>query len=160
LELQVFGVGFFGIMFVGIVFLEYTLIQFRYTDSQEFRPHFDWFDPNQPSFDLGPSGNRFSSFFVYLVAKCRGGTTMFPEVPRPSAQEWCDVLKCHNEDGTEVEVLEVEPKVGTAIFWFHLDPESGEGDQRTLHAGMPVINGTKVGLNIFTRERQYRNLPA
>jgi hypothetical protein len=26
-----------------------------------------------------------------------------------------------------------------------------------LHAGSAVINGTKIGLNIWTRERAYRN---
>jgi prolyl 4-hydroxylase len=83
---------------------------------------------------------------------------VFPEVSRPAAAEWCGVLQCHDDEGKEVEWLEVRPKVGTAIFWYHLDPVSGEGDRKTLHAGMPVINGTKVGLNIFTRQMQYRNL--
>ena len=128
----------------------------RYTDSQEFRAHFDWLDPDRPDYPIGPSGNRASSFFVYLVANCLGGTTVFPEVPRPDGDQWCDVLKCKDDEGNDVERLEVNPKVGTAMFWFHLDPETGEGDRRTLHAGAPVLNGTKVGLNIFTRQFQWR----
>jgi len=103
------------------------------------------------------SGNRLTSFFVYLVVdNLLGGTTAFPKVPRPAGEEWCQALKCTNDDGSDVEWVEVNAKVGTAIFWFNLDPW-GTTDDLTLHAGMPVINGTKVGLNIWTRERVYRD---
>jgi prolyl 4-hydroxylase len=94
---------------------------------------------------------------VYLVADCVGGTTAFTEVERPKAPEWCEVLKCQDENGEEVHWLEVQPKVGTAIFWYNLDPETGDGDVLTMHAGMPVSSGTKIGLNIWTRERNFRN---
>lgn len=127
----------------------------RYTDSQEFRAHFDWLDSNHPE-SIGQAGNRLSSFFVYLVADCHGGSTVFPEISRPAAEEWCQTLKCQ-ENGEEVQWLEVTPKVGTAIFWYNLDID-GQGNTRTLHAGTPVINGTKVGLNIWTRERRFRGL--
>jgi len=125
----------------------------RYLDSQHFREHFDWFEPENVEVEL--HGNRASSFFVYLVANCTEGTTAFPEVPRPKQPEWCDILKCEDENGYEVDRLEVKPKVGTAIFWYNLHP-SGEGDHRTLHAGLPVKEGKKVGLNIWTRERKVR----
>jgi len=101
------------------------------------------------------SGNRLTSFFVYLVADCLGGTTVFPKVPRPQGEEWCEVLKCNDEEGNAIELLEVQAKVGNAIFWHNLDPW-GRVDELTLHAGTPVENGTKVGLNIWTRERGYR----
>jgi prolyl 4-hydroxylase len=103
---------------------------------------------------LGAAGNRLSSFFVYLVAECQGGSTVFPEIARPAADEWCETLKCE-DNGEDVQWLEVAPKVGTAIFWYNLDMD-GQGNRRTLHAGTPVINGTKVGLNIWTRERRFR----
>jgi prolyl 4-hydroxylase len=51
--------------------------------------------------------------------------------------------------------LEVKANVGTAIFWYNVDPD-GVVDDMTLHAGAPVVQGTKVGLNIWTRERGYR----
>ena len=104
---------------------------------------------------MGDSGNRATSFFVYLVAECIGGTTIFPEIWRPKAMEWCETLKCHDEHGQELFRVEVKPKVGRAIFWHNLDT-SGSVDKKTLHAGAPVINGTKVGLNIWTRERKFR----
>lgn len=100
-------------------------------------------------------GNRLSSFFVFLVSNCTGGTTAFTRIPRPKAPEWCDVLKCKDDKGQEVEQVEVLPTVGTAVFWWNLD-SNGVGDDDTLHAGSPVINGTKIGLNIWTREKQWR----
>ena len=126
----------------------------KYHDKQQFREHTDWFDAELDE-GVKTYGNRESSFFVYLVTNCTGGTTAFTKVPRPKAPEWCDVLVCHDEAGNETEWVEVRPKVGTAIFWYNLDA-NGVGDEFTLHAGTPVINGTKIGLNIWTRQKQWR----
>jgi prolyl 4-hydroxylase len=127
---------------------------YRYYEKQQFREHHDWFQPGGP--DMDRAGNRMSSFFVYLVANCTGGTTTFPHVPRPQGKEWCEALKCQNEAGEEIQWLEVEPKIGTAIFWYNLDP-SGVGEENTLHAGTPVKDGIKIGLNIWTREGPFRS---
>lgn len=35
------------------------------------------------------------------------------------------------------------------LFWRNLLP-NGQGDPRTLHAGMPLTKGIKVGLNIWS----------
>ena len=98
---------------------------------------------------MDKGGNRLSSFFVYLRADCQGGPTAFLKVPRPQNPEWCSQLNC------SVDHVEVYAKVGTAIFWYDLDPW-GAVDEYTLHAGMPVLEGTKIGLNIWTREGVYR----
>ena len=37
------------------------------------------------------------------------------------------------------------------MFWRNLDKE-GKGDERTVHAGLPVVGGVKVGMNIWARE--------
>jgi len=50
----------------------------RYTDSQKFTEHYDWLDPEDKYIERW--GNRATSFFVYLVANCTGGTTVFPKV--------------------------------------------------------------------------------
>lgn len=125
----------------------------RYHQNQQYREHYDWFGPENAEIAL--SGNRVSSFFVYLVTNCTGGTTVFPNVSRPKSSKFCGILKCHDEQGKDVEYLEVEPKAGTAIFWYNLDP-AGNTDENTLHAGRPVVEGTKVGMNIWTRERDFR----
>ena len=115
--------------------------------------HYDWLPPTVPSMKW--AGNRQSSFFVYLQVDCKGGTTVFPEIPRPPAIALCDALKCQIETGGEVNWMEIKPAVGRAVFWYNLDVR-GQGDPKTLHAGMPVFNGTKVGMNIWTRERSWR----
>lgn len=129
----------------------------RYTKGQHFREHFDWFDTERMQGDSGlsKSGNRATSFFAYLVADCVGGTTVFPKVPRPAGDAWCETVVCSNDDGQNVTRLEVKAKVGTALFWHNLDA-NGIPDEGTLHAGMPVTDGIKVGLNVWTREKQFR----
>ena len=126
----------------------------KYHDSQQFREHTDWFNGELDE-GVKKHGNRESSFFVYLVANCTGGTTVFTKIHRPKARAWCDVLVCHDDAGAETETVEVRPKVGTAIFWYNLDPD-GVGDELTTHAGAPVIDGTKIGLNIWTRQKAWR----
>lgn len=41
------------------------------------------------------------------------------------------------------------PIMGNAIFWRNLDAE-GKGLESTLHAGLPVTEGIKTGLNIWS----------
>ena len=43
-----------------------------------------------------------------------------------------------------------KPKKGSGIFWVNLH-ESGFGDQRVRHAGLPVHEGEKVGMNIWVK---------
>jgi prolyl 4-hydroxylase len=126
----------------------------RYKKGHYFREHFDWFDPARDT-SLDESGNRLSSFFIYLLADCEGGTTSFPKVKRPKAPEWCSILKCQDDKGNEIETVEVKATQGTAIFWHNFET-SGKLDEMTLHAGTDVFNGTKIGLNIWTREKRFR----
>lgn len=76
---------------------------------------------------------------------------------RPKYEGLCRYLRCRDETGTEVKWIEVNPKVGTALFWYNIEP-TGAVDMRTIHAGSSVTNGSKVGLNIWTRERSWRDL--
>ncbi len=52
--------------------------------------------------------------------------------------------------GGEGKVLVVRPVVENGIFWVNLK-EDGRGDARVLHAGLPVEEGRKVGLNIWIK---------
>jgi prolyl 4-hydroxylase len=38
---------------------------------------------------------------------------------------------------------------GNAVFWQNLDSH-GRGYEETYHAGLPVLSGYKVGLNIWS----------
>ena len=104
----------------------------------------------------------------------RGGETEFPhfEVPKGIDMElWCQFLDCGDEtsdnlvsavneneqvgsDGEEHRLLRFKPKAGNAIFWENLDAQK-VGIPGVAHAGKPVTNGTKIGMNIWTREREH-----
>jgi prolyl 4-hydroxylase len=43
-----------------------------------------------------------------------------------------------------------KPRKGSGIFWVNLHA-SGFGDQRVKHAGLPVQEGQKVGMNVWVK---------
>jgi prolyl 4-hydroxylase len=69
----------------------------------------------------------------------------------PEDERWCEYVNCdaEAEDG-----VVFRPVQGNAVFWRNLKG-SGKGwvgDRRTVHAGLPVQRGEKVGMNVWTRE--------
>jgi prolyl 4-hydroxylase len=131
-----------------------------YGPSQSYHVHTDWFtSPSQATPEFG--GNRLSSFFVYVHASddIVGGGTQFPLLDAPVDGRWCDYIDCNAQldDG-----VVFRPVKGSAVFWRNLKSveriEGGEivreyvGDRKTVHAGLPVQRGAKVGMNIWTRE--------
>lgn len=120
----------------------------RYSPSEHYRHHTDWFvDPAHSTSRSG--GQRVSSFFAYVGVGegTTGGGTNFPALDAPHGEEWCDVIDCDEEWEKGVTFRPVE---GNAVYWENM--VSGEGDDRTLHAGLPVTGGWKVGMNLWTRE--------
>ena len=105
----------------------------QYQANDEYRPHFDWFDPALP----GPrkhmehGGQRLATFVLYLNDVESGGGTAFPAIG-----------------------LDVLPKQGGAVF-FQNTNSNGVPDRRTLHAGNPVLRGVKSIANKWLRERAY-----
>lgn len=104
-----------------------------YGPGDEYRPHFDWFDPSLP----GPrkhmehGGQRVGTFIMYLSDVESGGSTSFPHVG-----------------------FEVFPVMGSAVFFANVTPV-GEPDPKTLHAGTPVISGSKLIATKWLRQRPY-----
>ena len=92
---------------------------------------------------------------VYLGADCEGGGTNFPRLEMPAMLAgtgkgeggWCEFIDC--DGGVGVEGVTFKPKKGAAVFWMNFD-ESGRGYKETIHAGMPVTKGVKIGLNIWS----------
>jgi prolyl 4-hydroxylase len=82
---------------------------------------------------------------VYLSAKCEGGGTEFPMSEARREGRWCDFLECDNGR----EGVTFKPRKGAAVFWLNFD-EEGRGLKETVHAGLPVTSGVKVGLNIWS----------
>lgn len=93
--------------------------------------------------------NRLSAFNVFLQGDCTGGGTYFPWIPRPKHPNWCQYIDC---ESTETGTL-FKPIAGAAVFWVNTK-EDGTGFMETLHAGMPVESGTKVGMNIWSWENK------
>jgi prolyl 4-hydroxylase len=118
--------------------------------------------------------------------KCTGGATRFLGWDKKSiSRSWCDVVDCDNHDDNDQEEEEEEERVtdpkfedmgisfkaipGNAIYWSNVHPngsyyyghlrEDGNYYAGTMHAGMPVISGRKVGLNIWTRAMKFISPP-
>ncbi|KAI1173006.1 2OG-Fe(II) oxygenase superfamily protein [Nemania sp. FL0916] len=122
----------------------------KYGKGERYHFHTDWFtNPGHASSAVG--GNRASSFFVYVSAEnITGGGTNFPMVAPPHDERWCDAGFVDCDEPWDNGVT-FRPVVGNAIFWQNL-LDDGAGDQRTLHAGLPVTGGEKIGMNIWTRQ--------
>jgi prolyl 4-hydroxylase len=102
----------------------------RYFKGQEFKPHLDAFDTSEAGrLELRKFGGRQrdATFLIYLNEPTLGGSTKFTKLG-----------------------LEVSPQAGSAIFWRNTLSD-GSVDQRTEHAGMPVVEGVKYAVNLWLR---------
>jgi prolyl 4-hydroxylase len=103
----------------------------HYLPGQEYEPHYDWFDPELPSY--GPmtklGGQRIASVVMYLNSPEQGGGTGFPGIG-----------------------LTITARRGSAVYFAYEG-----GDRSSLHAGLPVIRGEKWIATKWLRERPFRN---
>jgi prolyl 4-hydroxylase len=101
----------------------------RYQPGNEYRPHYDWFDPQLPGprRHLEHGGQRLATLLLYLNEVTQGGGTAFPLLG-----------------------LEIRPQKGSAIFFVNTEA-NGQPDRQTLHAGMPVVQGVKFVANKWLR---------
>jgi prolyl 4-hydroxylase len=119
------------------VFVERLWAQ-RYGPGGHYAYHFDW---SSASSRMG----RISSFMVWLGDACTGGGTHFPRLRKPSGAEWCRFVEC---GGEEREGVVFKPVKGNAVYWENFRPD-GQGYEESWHAGLPVLSGEKIGLNIW-----------
>lgn len=110
----------------------------RYNVSGHYALHYDWGMATKTS-------RRVSSFMVYLKGDCVGGGTNFPRLDTPRDEKWCEFVECDDA----VQGVTFKPRKGAAVFWMNFDAD-GRGYKETIHAGMPVTEGQKIGLNIWT----------
>ena len=116
----------------------------RYGPGEEYVPHFDFFDVDEPGGTVGDGqattvsrfGQRVATVICYLSAVESGGATVFPEIG-----------------------LEVRPLPGRAVYFTYLDAD-GAVDPRSLHGGAPVHAGEKWIVTQWCRERPYRSADA
>ncbi len=103
----------------------------RYRPGAEYKPHYDYFDPDQPGTAslLARGGQRVASVVCYLNTPRAGGATVFPDAG-----------------------LEVAPVQGNAVFFSYSRPHPVS---RSLHGGAPVIDGEKWVATKWLRERRF-----
>jgi len=94
----------------------------HYGPGQKYSPHYDFSDSGAPP-------QRFLTLFIYLKAATKGGGTGFP--------------LAYGRRG-----LKVTPREGSAVLWYNMLPD-GNGDDSSLHEGMPVGHGEKWGCNLW-----------
>jgi len=104
----------------------------RYTENQQYNPHFDVFDANTPRGQtaLVDGGNRLVTALVYLTPVAVGGSTSFVHLDKLVAPAVGKMLVFHSTHR------------GTSCR--HVD---------SYHAGSPVVTGEKWAFNLWYRER-------
>ena len=103
----------------------------RYGPGAEYKPHYDYFDPDQAGTPtiLKRGGQRVASLVCYLNTPTLGGATVFPDVQ-----------------------LDVAPVKGNAVFFSYDRPHPAT---RTLHGGAPVVEGEKWVATKWLREGRF-----
>ena len=103
----------------------------RYRANTEYKPHYDYFDPDHPGTTavLARGGQRVASLVMYLNTPVRGGATVFPDAH-----------------------FSVLPVKGNAVFFSYDRPHPVT---RTLHGGAPVLDGEKWVATKWLRERRF-----
>jgi prolyl 4-hydroxylase len=104
----------------------------HYRPGAEYKPHYDYFDPDEPGTPtiLKRGGQRVATLVMYLNEPTRGGGTTFPDVG-----------------------LEVAPVRGHAVFFSYDRPHPST---RTLHGGAPVLEGEKWVATKWLREGEFK----
>nr|WP_321167588.1 2OG-Fe(II) oxygenase [uncultured Roseateles sp.] len=105
----------------------------RYGVGGEYRPHHDYFPPEDPGSapHLAQGGQRVATLVVYLNDVPAGGATAFPDAG-----------------------LHVLPRKGSAVMFRYVDA-LGRLDPLTLHAGEPVTEGEKWIMTKWVRQAPY-----
>lgn len=103
----------------------------RYAPGAEYRPHYDYFDPERPGTAavLKRGGQRVGTLVMYLNTPDEGGATTFPDVG-----------------------LSVHAVRGHAVFFSYALPLPST---RTLHGGAPVVRGEKWVATKWLRQARF-----
>jgi len=104
-----------------------------YGTGENYHPHFDAFHMGSPSYDreMPRAGQRPYSVLIYLEVPRAGGVTTFPRLG-----------------------VMIQPSAGLAVFWSNLGGDH-QPHPLALHGGMPVLDGRKVIVSSWYRERTY-----
>ncbi|WP_345816299.1 2OG-Fe(II) oxygenase [Paraburkholderia sp. PREW-6R] len=105
----------------------------HYGTAGEYRPHFDYFPPDQPgsAVHTARGGQRVATLVIYLNDVPDGGETIFPDAG-----------------------LSVAAQKGGAVYFRYMNGQR-QLDPLTLHGGAPVLGGDKWIMTKWMRERAY-----
>lgn len=108
-----------------------------YDVSQEFKAHTDTFAPNSDEWKIhcSKTGQRTWTFMMYLNETEEGGETKFNLITDPDGRE-----------------IVFKPELGRAVIWNNLK-EDGSQNRYSLHQGCPVVNGEKIILTKWFRQK-------
>ncbi|MEM9502191.1 MAG: 2OG-Fe(II) oxygenase [Pseudomonadota bacterium] len=106
----------------------------RYLPGQQFKPHNDWFYTTEKYWELERKrgGQRSWTAMVYLNTVEEGGGTHFTELG-----------------------INIEPKPGVLLVWNNAKLD-GRPNESTMHAGTPVIKGSKYVITKWYRTRRWK----
>ncbi|KAF2118297.1 hypothetical protein BDV96DRAFT_381915 [Lophiotrema nucula] len=138
----------------------------RYFPSQKYDLHTDFWPQHQVMNDgSGRLFNRVASFFVFLRDNCTNGETYFPSVSvldddadaggrLSSLDSWAGKISRGVRKDGKAQGVKFKPITGNAIFWVNMKGEGKDavGDRRVVHAGLPVGEGEKIGMNLWPRK--------
>lgn len=101
----------------------------RYQPGQQYKPHYDYFDPSSPGVSAQLDNNRVCTFLMYLNTPENGGATVFPDAG-----------------------VSVAARQGNALMFEYSTPTP---DTKTLHGGAPVLKGEKWIATKWIRRNKY-----
>ena len=104
----------------------------HYTENQEYDYHYDSFDENDEGYNeeyTNNGGQRLITVLGYLRDVPKGGETGF------------------NHLG-----VNIQPRRGSIIVWWNVEPKTTKREIKSQHAGLPVLEGEKYAFNLWFRE--------
>jgi len=106
----------------------------RYLPGQQFKPHNDWFYSSEKYWKLEQKrgGQRSWTAMAYLNSVDEGGGTHFTNLG-----------------------INIEPKPGVLLVWNNALPD-GLPNEDTMHAGTPVLKGSKYVITKWYRTRRWK----
>ncbi|MEM6909093.1 MAG: 2OG-Fe(II) oxygenase [Pseudomonadota bacterium] len=106
----------------------------RYLPGQQFKAHNDWFYTTEKywEYERKRGGQRSWTTMAYLNNVEEGGGTHFTEIG-----------------------INIEPKAGVLLVWNNALPD-GRPNENVIHAGTPVIKGTKYIITKWYRTRRWK----
>ncbi|MCL1502533.1 2OG-Fe(II) oxygenase [Xanthomonas nasturtii] len=104
-----------------------------YAPGEQYRAHRDYLPPGTIAADRPAAGNRQRTVCVYLNDVVTGGATDFP-----------------------LAGVRVQPRAGALVCFDNLHAD-GRPDAASLHAGLPVTDGSKWLGTLWFRQQRYRD---